>query len=239
MIYNLSSTSRVTEVDASAMRLIGAYKNTALSADVHLSKMFTELETQRSRLTAAINRSKTESELEEKDEVRDEKVSAIYYLVTGFLHHPDAQTKAAAKTVEKVFAKYGLAIIGESYASESSFIVSLLDDLAKPKLLKAIDKLSGINEIITELAAAQTAFETSRIAYEEEKAKESKQENATLIKKEILALINGKMVIYMRAMKLVDEPVYGDFARIFALVIGKNNGVIKKRLKKAKEVAVH
>jgi hypothetical protein len=235
MIYNFMTSSRVTEVDAGAMRLIGAYKNTALSGDVHLAAMFTTLETQTARFTSAINRSKAESDLEEKDEVRDNKVRALYYLVMGLLHHPDAEIKAAARAVEKVFDKYGLAITGESYASESALVGSLLDDLTKPKLQEAIAKLSGVSEIIAELDAAQSSFETSRIAYEEEKAKEGTQENATLIKKEVLDLINGKLIIYLRAMELVDKPVYGEFARTVAVIINENNEAVKKRLKKNKK----
>ena len=141
--------------------------------------------------------------------------------------------------MEKVFAKYGLAIIGESYASESSFIVSLLRDLSKTKLQKAIAKLSGLSEIIVELTAAQSAFETSRITYEEERAKENGFKNATYIKKEVLYIINGKLVIYLRAMEQVDESTYGDFVRTVALIINKNNEVVKKRLKKPKMVVAH
>ncbi len=208
MIYNLMTSSRVTEIDAVSMRLIGAYKNTGLSSDAYLVTMFSDLEVQTARFTTAINRSKAESELEEKDEVRDEKVRALYYLVMGFLHHPDAEIKAAAEVVEKIFDRYGLAITGESYASESSLIVSLLDDLSKTKIQTAIAKLSGLVIVITELQTAQTNFETARIAYEEEKAKEGTQENATTIKKEVLGIINNKIVIYMRAMEQVDEPGY-------------------------------
>jgi hypothetical protein len=232
MIYYFMTSSRVTEVDAGAMRLIGAYKKTALSGDVHLATMFNNLETQTARFTVSINRSKAESDLEEKDEVRDEKVRALYYLIMGLLHHPDVEIKAAAQAVEKVFDKYGLVITGESYATESSLIVSLLDDLAKTKLQAAIAKLSGLTEIIAELTAAQADFEQTRITYEEEKAKEGTQENATTIKKEVLDIINGKIVIYLRAMEIVDEAAYGDFARTVAVIINDNNEVVKKRFKK-------
>ena len=236
MIEKLILTSRVTEIDAVSIRIIGAYKNTTLSSDAHLVKIFSALESESVLLTSAIRRLKDESVLEEKDEVRDDKVRAVHYLALGFMHHPDSAVKAAAEKVEKVFDNYGLSITGESYATESSLINSLLTDLAKPKLQDAIAALSGLAEIIVELQAAQTDFEETRIAYEEEKAKEGTLENATAIKKEVVTIINDRLVVYLRAMIQVDEPTYGNFTRTVAEIIADNNEVVKKRRKKPEPV---
>lgn len=232
MIEKLMTASRVTEVDAVSMRIDGAYKNTSLSSDPHLVTMFTTLEEKSLLLTAAINCTKAESELEAKDEIRDEKVRALNYLTLGLVHHPDAEIKAAAKAVEKVFDKYGVAITGENYATESSLIVSMLGDFAKLKLLADIAKLSGCAEIIAELTAAQNDFEQTRIAYEADKAEEGTHANATALKKEVVGIINDNIVVYLRAMEIVDEPNYGAFARTIATIIADNNEVVKKRRKK-------
>lgn len=236
MIDNLKSTSRVTEVDAVSMRMLGAYQTTSLSSDPHLSTMFTELESLSAALTAAINRSKAESDLEEKDEARDTQIRALYYLVMGFLHHPDAAIQQAAQTVNKVFEKYGVSITGESYATESSLIASLLDELSKQKIQDAIALLPGCADVITALQAAQQAFEAARITYEQEKAQESTQASATKQKPELVALINDKIVVYLRAMEVVDEETYGAFARTIATIIAENNEVVKKRRKKEEPV---
>ncbi len=232
MIEKFIQQSRVTEVDAASMRMLGAYETTSLSSDPHLSTMFTDLQNRSAALTAAINRTKAESDLEEKDEARDTQVRALYYLVTGFMHHPAAAKKSAAETVDKVFEKYGLKIIGESYATESSMIASMLNDLSAQKVQDAIALLPGCAEVVAELQTTQNDFETARIAYEQEKAQESTQANATKIKAEVLAIINDKIVIYLRAMEVVDEPNYGAFARTIATIIAENNEVVKKRRKK-------
>ena len=182
--------SRNTEVDDASMRMIGAYKTTTLSSDPHLNGMFTNLETGTAALTAAINRSKAESNLEEKDENRDQLLRSLSDLLTGYLHYPDQAIQEAAETVDKVFEKYGLRVIGESYATESSLIASLLVDLSKQKIVDAIALLPGCSDTIASLQAAEDAFEAARIEYEQEKAAESTQANATKIKAEVLALIN-------------------------------------------------
>ena len=45
MIEKLIQQSRVTEVDAASMRMLGAYETTSLGPDPHLAGMFTNLET--------------------------------------------------------------------------------------------------------------------------------------------------------------------------------------------------
>jgi hypothetical protein len=233
MIKKLITKSRVTEVDAVSTRMAGAYKNSELSTDPHLSNMFNALVPLSANLSVAINRSKAESNLEEKDEKRDDNVRSLFYLIQGLLHHPDEAIKAAAKKVQKVFDKYGVGITGENFATESSLITSLLGDLAKPNLQYAIAQLSGCAEIIAALQASQDEFETARIAWEQEKAQEGTQTNATGIKKEVVDLINNKIVIYLHAMEIVDEPTYGAFARTVAEIIADNNEMVKKRRKKS------
>lgn len=235
MIEKLMTASRVTEVDAGSTRIIGAFHTTTLSSDPHLNGMFSNLVSRTTALTSAIRRSKAESVLENKDEDRDNKARSFNYLVLGYMHHPDPAVKTAAEAVNKVFDKYGLEMTGESYATESSLINSLLDDLSKPNLQDDIALLPGCAETISALQTAQDEFEAARIAYEQEKAQESTLANASEIKAEVLALINEKIVVYLRAMEVVDEPNYGALARTVATIIAENNETVKKRRKKDKE----
>jgi hypothetical protein len=217
--------------------MIGAYKKYDWSGDAHMTAIFTDLETESVKLTAAIKRLKTESELEQKDEIRDDKVRAIHYLLLGFIHHPDPTIKSAAQVLETVFENYGLHITGENYATESSLIASLLGDLANPDLQPDITAVSGCADIIAALQSAQTDFETTRIAWEEEKAKEGSKLNASKIKMDVLKIINDKIVVYLRAMVQVDEIKYGEFAATIGQMIADNNEMVKKRRKKPEPVA--
>ena len=236
MIEKLINKSRVTEVDAVSTRIMGAYKNSGLSTDPHLVEMFTALNPLSASLTTAINRSKAESTLEEKDEKRDEYVRSLFYLIQGFLHHPDEAIKTAAQKVQKVFDKYGVGITTENFSTESSLIKSLLGDLSATGLKDAIDRLSGCTETVAALQAAQDEFETVRTAWEQKKAQEGTLVNASAIKKEIVDLVNNKLVIYLRAMEIVAETNYGAFARTIAEIISDNNEMVKKRRKKEEPV---
>ncbi len=203
-----------------------------MDSDAHLVKIFTSLGDASARLKAAVKRTKAESELEEKDELRDDKVRALFYLVKGYVHHPDPKVKNAALEVEKVMDKYGLSMTGENYSTESSLVTSLLGDFANPSLQPSISVLPGYAELIAALQTTQTGFEQTRITWEAEKAKEGTQGNATAIKSEVVEIVNEKLVVYLRAMELVDEETYGTFARTIGQIISDNNDVVKKRRKK-------
>lgn len=232
MIEKLIHQSRTTEIDAAAGLITGAFETSRLKNDSYLSVLIPKLLSLRAGLSAAINQMTAESDLEEKDLQRDDKVRALFYLLQGYLYHPDLAIRKAAKTLTAVLDQYGLAIIGESYATESSLINSLLKELSKPKLQEAIAVLSGCAQLITALQTAQNEFEAARLAYEGEKADESKKESATTIKKEVVKLINSKLVVYLRAMVQVDEAAYSEFARTVAEIIESNNETVKRRRKK-------
>jgi hypothetical protein len=235
MIEKVMSNSRATEVNDLVSRAVGAFKKTELGGDAYLTGIMTGLEAEVARLTAAIKRMKIESELEELDEVRDDKLRALFYLLLGLSHHPDAAIKAAATKVLAVLDHYGMAVLKESYASESSLINSMLVDLGKADLQDAIALCSGCAESIAAVQTAQDQFEATRIAYEEEKGEETTQENATDIKKQVVALINQKLVVYLRAMEQVDVETYGPFARTLTEMIGENNEAVKRRRRKTKQ----
>ncbi len=228
-VKKLIKQSRTTEANAAGIRIIGVFNDGMVTEDAHLNKIFASLVPLSAQLTLAINQDKTTSELDPKDEVRDHKVQGIHYLILGSQHHPDAAVSNAAKAVGKVFGKYGLGIINQSYAAETALIQSLLKDLEAPELQAPIAAISGLETMIADLRTAQADFEQTRIKYEEAKAKESTLQSATALKDELVTVINEQLVTYLRAMVQVDEAKYSDFARTIAIIIDENNGQVKRR----------
>jgi hypothetical protein len=236
MIEKLIAKSRTTEVADASVRMIVAFGQWNFETDAHLTAIFNDLGSKTEWLTAAIHRAKTESELELKDEVRDDNLRSLYYLITGFTHHPDAVIKAAAVKLAKLFDNYGLKITDESYASESALISSLLMDLGNEEYQEAITALSGCAALIQALQNSQEDFEITRVTWEREKAKEGALENATELKKEVVAIINERLVVYLQAMKQVNPEMYEEFTNTIAVIIAENNETVKRRAKKPEPV---
>ena len=198
-------------------------------------KIFSPLEAKSVLLSAAINCIKEKSEQKTNDESRDDKIDGLYYLLMSFSHHPDLDIRNAALSLLDTFDHYGLEMKDESYSSESSLINSLLGDYAKPKAQSNIALVPQCAEYIAALQAAQTIFENTRLSFEEARAEEGTMENASALKKEVVEIINKKLVPYLNVMEQLDDATYGAFARTLAEIIANNNEVVKKRRKNGDE----
>jgi len=227
----LTDKTRTTEMNTVTDMIITEYEKANLSSDTYLTNIFEELLPINANLTRAINRIKAESNLKEMDALRDSKVRAVHYLTLGFVHHPDEAINTAAKLVNSVFEHYGMNIVIQSYAVESSLIESLLIDLSKEDLQSSIALLPGLSQLIEELTTAETAFEEAQLTFQTKKADEGNKESASEIKKKVIVIINDKLIVYLRAMELVDETKYGKFVKTVAQTIDDINTVIKKRKK--------
>lgn len=232
MIPKLISQSRTTEVNTTADSMLLAYQKQSWETDTYMVTIFTGLQTKSNELRTAINCSKTESNLDEKDIVRDEKVKALHYLILGSTHHPNTEVKVAALNLKAVFSKYGVKIIHESYTIESSLIESLLEDFLAPELQADIALVSGCTEVITSLQTDQNDFKTAHFAWEEEKAQNGLSQCSTDIKKEVISIINNKIVPHLKAMQQANNEVYGELAQTVAQIINDANQAKEKKRRK-------
>jgi len=231
MINKIMSQTRTTELDTITARIIAAYLSSTLGSDTNLKGIMNSVQPLAASLNQAINRIKSESELEGFDDGRDQGARSFYYLILGFTHHPDETIKKAALKIMDVFDHYGLQMLNENYATETSLLTSLFAELAKPAMQEAMALISGAVESLAALQAAQNTFEANHLAYEQNKAHEGTYSNASTIKKQLIRLINGKLVVYLKAMAMVNNIEYGDFVRTIAQIIDDNNETVKKRAK--------
>ncbi|WP_148303840.1 DUF6261 family protein [Prolixibacter bellariivorans] len=237
MLKRISSNSRSTEVGSAMTRMTKAYNNANLTTDSYLDELMTGLSAENNLLTKAVDRSKAESQLEEKDDVRDDKIRSLFQFVKGQTVHPDPAIRAAAETLMVVFDKYGLSMVDDSYGTETTLVKSLLDELGEDSLQASITAVAGTAELIAQLQAAQDDFEDFRVEYQTEKGKEKKLESATTIKKRMVVTINDKLVVHLRAMLNMDEALYGSFVGAVSTIIAENNEEVKKRRKKPEPAA--
>jgi hypothetical protein len=234
MIEKIKVNSRITEIHGTARTLSTSYQQSGLTADPFLMGIFAKLDPKTTELGEAIDRSKAESILAEKDDVRDEAVRAVGYLVQGYLYYPKESVRNAAIAVKAVFDKYGFSVTKESYVSESSHIVSMLSDFAAPDIVAALTELKGVDQNIASLQSAEDDFETTRAQYAEEEAEEATKVSATVLKKEVVEIINDDLVQFLRSGERFQPDMYGTFARTIDQIIDDNNEQVKKRGNKDK-----
>lgn len=215
---------RVTELDSLSDTLVRLYKaQESLTADAMLKSIMADIEEQSARLTEAVKRDAVSSSLEEADARRDEAVRLLGTLVEGYAAIPFAAQRAAAENLKAAFGKYGKKIAGESYASESSLIESMLGDFAARKADQ--EALPGVPELVQELRDAQDAFNKTNDEYIA--AKNDKGESATAVKKTLATALNDRLVPYLTVAASIET--HKAFATQAESEIKKINDAVSRR----------
>lgn len=227
----LISFARITEVDAFSDRIIAFFEGeAALQNDAFLQKTFGSIKKLSDEITVSIKRTRTKSTLAQADARRCDKFRALAKIIEGYAANPLDELRVAGTALKKIFDKYGLKTLTESFFSKSSLIESLLLDLKKPKAEQAAAKLLGVAEAIAELRAAEDNFDDEMILYDKARVREKSEVSATEVKKNLVQLINEKLVPYLSAMTGADEKPFADFARRVEIEINKVNRAVRGRL---------
>lgn len=229
MITEKVVRSKNTEVDTVLQLFITAYRQKDWSLDPHLTGIFDKLIIVSEKLSSAINRLKTESQLEELDHDRDEKVRAFFGYITGNTYNPNAVIKSSALALMVVLDNFGLDIVNESYPVESSLVRTLCEQLSTAEMEEHIGEIPGAEVVLAEVTDSEAAFYTAYFAFEQEKTEEKVKESATEIKKDAVKLINESLLVYLSALAMVNESEYGELARTINQIIEDHNRRVRER----------
>ena len=116
-------------------------------------------------------------------------------------------------------------------ATESAKIASLLEDLDKEGNKEAVEALPNLAEAVAAVRAAEADFLASVKAQEDEKL--GLGDNASAVKKRLIALLNDKLIAYLNIASELFAENYGAFAEQVALAVNKSNSVVTQRAKRS------
>lgn len=230
-IKRISASSRNGETNALFTRMLISFAKSDWSADLYLTPVLIRTQANNATLTLAIRRLKAYSQMAEQDELRDTQFRDLFKLVEGYTHIPIAEIKEAALLLYSIIVQYGLGIINEDYAQESSDVDSLLTDLSQADVLLAIAKLQGVAEIIAALNVAQKDFVNLAVQQAEGDSVKNDLASASSLKKEMIAEFNGNLMGYMNTMAMVNPEIYEATANTIAELVDTNNELVKRRRK--------
>jgi hypothetical protein len=89
--------------------------------------------------------------------------------------------------------------------------------------------LPGVKDLTQQLEDEQKQFKVAEGVWYNAQTEEDKTTNATAAKRELLRIINTKLVVYLRGMLQVEPETYQDLAARVELLIDKTNAAIKRR----------
>lgn len=226
----LVTTARITEVDDTCDRIVSLFEQeVSLQEDEALKGIIEEMKILSEKMTQSIKRDVVISKVQEADKKRDTILRSMNKVLIGYQSMKSPQIRENAEKINSVFSKYGIKIIKESYTAKSSYIESFLKDISDAEYSNALSLLSGFADWVSDLRTEQTAFNQTRLAYEKAISVYKNTSSASDLKKPMLDLINGKLITYLSAMKVVKFEEYSYFINAIQQVIDSTNDSIRKR----------
>lgn len=236
-MLNIRNNIRTAELNGLAESLLNEYDEVKNSLkDSFLEKYFQQARTLSEEFNLALKRSRLQSDLADKDSVRDEKIRTINSVLKGYVALPVPEMAEAAKRLSEIFGKYTVDIANCGYVEETGFIKSLLTDFDTQTAQADIKKLVGFDTAVADLKAAQLTFDQAYRAYEMAMGQEGTQPSATNIKKPLLSIFNDKILPYLGSMQA--EEGYSFFVNGVEQIITDMNSNIASRGKKDAEPEV-
>lgn len=206
-----------------------------LQNDPTLMLSITNVNTTTEEMTEAINRRKTKSPLEDADARRDDDYRSLYYSVKGYTYNSDTAVRSAAELINDIYDQYGLNVTKEGYSQETAHIEALLMHLRTTEALAAIALLPGVTQGVANLTQSQAAFTTTYVSYESDKAEQDNYDSASVLKKELLDVINRQLIPYLQVMNTMNPDVYGEYTAQVAQIINDTNMIVRKRNNKSND----
>ncbi|WP_075603232.1 DUF6261 family protein [Saccharicrinis aurantiacus] len=228
-IQKIRTDIRVAELAGLGQICLGEFSAELIESDANLANIVSKASPIVDAIVDAMNKDEVSLSLQDKDSGRDSTYKSIVYLVRGYLHHPDANVAAAAQKVDAIIKKYGFELIEVGYVPQSALIKSFLADMNAAELKAAIDILVGVGALLITLDTQEMEF----LAFQKENATQlnAKLEsaNASELKQELIKLLNGKLIVYLRGMQAIQLANYKVPCANIAKYINDANEVVRQR----------
>ncbi|MFV0554458.1 MAG: hypothetical protein ACK5LR_07115 [Mangrovibacterium sp.] len=119
----------------------------------------------------------------------------------------------------------------------NSIVSSMLSDLEQDGVKECTDSIMYASTILADLKVAQANFIASYADYRDLRSQQVEKANATMLRKELVSLINTELVVYLNAMVHEDAGTYGAFADAVASIIKSHRTALKARATRSRNMA--
>ncbi|WP_282126183.1 DUF6261 family protein [Marinifilum flexuosum] len=226
----ITSSSNTSETTEACTGVVNLSKKQAIADDAYLTVIFDKLSGRTDLLIDKINDAGIQSELKEKDDLRDTDVRAIYYEVEAKCNRRQSSEQEAALRVYEELNRYGIQITDANYTLESTKIRAMLSDLKAPELVTDINSIPDLPALITNLEQSQGAFDDSNSEWLDKKRVRKSSKSASKLAIECKSIVNNELVGYIEAMSAANPDKYKDFADKMETIITDINNKVRDRI---------
>ena len=201
--------------------------------DESLRNFFAELSALGEKMQGTLSKDKFVSNLSEADQKRDEEWRRTRKVVQGFAANALPAIAQHGAALLSIVERAGAQIAYKNTLEESGELRALKTQFEQPEMQEHISALPGMQETLDALFSAEDAFFQESLEATKKRTEQKQQMTATELKKQQIALLNTKILPYLRVMSDVKPDVFAVFSRVVQKSVSKANISASQRRKKS------
>lgn len=193
-----------------------------VQADDYMTGLVQEVKDANQRLLDAISVGTARPNVQKEVKQLNDSIVAAHRFIDSCCYLPDAEVKASAKVLKKLFGSYGKPITRMDLYTQMTVVSALLRDLAKPKMQAHVAKLPLLPERINGIQEALEALMSKQLDVDRAKSKMVKHKPLPVLKREA----NDKLVVlvtYLQVMAAKEPDAYGKPYEVVTEIIKRLN----------------
>jgi len=235
VMETLLSKVKAGELQTILDLILKALKLIDWTGNPFMEKLITLLTNQKEELDKSLLEEKKNAftqKLSDKDDIRDGWWKGIGGYLRSAINFP-GMVGYGASILYEIFKSAGDRVQDQSYELETSSIIVTMEKLRAPELSGYVSSVHGLDTYLTALSQVNDEF---FLLFEQRNQMETQTEDClptSVVKKEVLDIINKQLIPFVDVMKITDEASYGELAKSISLYINDLNTKIRVRTTKA------
>ena len=193
-----------------------------VQADDYMTGLVQEVKDANQRLLDAISVGTARPNVQQEVKQFNDSIVAAHRFIDSCCYLPDAEVKASAKELKKLFGSYGKPITRMDLYSQISVVSALLRDLAQPKMQAHVAKLPLLPERISGIQEALEVLMSKQLEVDRAKSRVVRHKPLPVLKREVNEKLEV-LVTYLQAMASKDPEAYGKPYAVVTAIITRLN----------------
>ena len=193
-----------------------------VQADDYMMGLVQEVKDANQRLLDALRVGTAKHNVQKEVKQLNDSLVAAHRFIDSCCYLPDAEVKASAKVLKKLFSSYGKPITRMDLYTQMTVVSVLLSDLAQPEMQVHVEKLPMLPERINGIREALDKLLHKHMDVILDKSTMKKHKPLPILKQEANEKL-GVLVTYLQAMASKEPEAYGKPCAMATGIISRLN----------------
>jgi hypothetical protein len=193
-----------------------------VQADDYMTGLVKEMKDANQRLFEALSVDLAKYNVQQEVKQLNDSIVAAHRFIDSCCYLPDAEVKASAKVLKKLFGSFGKPLTRMNMYTQMTEVRVLLLELSQPKMQAHVEKLPLLPERINGIKEALDTLLDKRLEVDRAESRVVKHKPLLVLKREA----NDKLVVlvtYLQVMSAKEPEVYGKPYAVVTEIIGRLN----------------